>query len=63
MVYYMELDEIKKRLTDAYDSKNAAFFSKISPDLPIYGASECHHAPSDPGHGTQGGRKGFYGDH
>ena len=32
MVYYMELDEIKKRLTDAYDSKNAAFFSKISPE-------------------------------
>lgn len=32
MVYYMELDEIKKRLTDAYDSKNAAFFSKMSPE-------------------------------
>ena len=32
MVYYMELDEIKKRLIDAYDSKNAEFFSKISPE-------------------------------
>lgn len=32
MVYYMELDEIKKQLIKAYDSKNAAFFSKISPE-------------------------------
>lgn len=32
MVYYMELDEIKKQLIKAYDSKNAAFFLKISPE-------------------------------
>lgn len=32
MVYCMELDEIKKRMIEAYDSKNAAFFSKISPE-------------------------------
>lgn len=28
----MELDEIKKRLIEAYDDKNAEFFSKISPE-------------------------------
>lgn len=32
MVYYMELDEIKKQLIKSYDSKNAAFFLKISPE-------------------------------
>ncbi len=28
----MELDEIKKKLIEAYDDKNAEFFSKISPE-------------------------------